>query len=329
MSRFSQRSNNGHNSRTRGGGSSSSSSSPSSSSCDGSGSSEIMLFGVRVKVDSMRKIVSMNNLSEYSHHPSNNESVGKAADDVTARYSSADDAVPLHQSTGRGRERKKGVTWSEEEHKLFLKGLEKIGKGDWKGISRNFVKTRTSTQVASHAQKYYSRKNKINPSRRRRRKSSIFDITTANTVSDTALPMEEKQSHDEDYTAQTVLPPTSLPPQQNSNVNGGFAAAPFPTVAMGPILVPVHIQNPLANMSVYQDYNRSSTAPLFRLVPAPVPIIPMHTPASPAFLNFNQGLVAVPSPLSWSLPLSSDQNQSATRHVMPRFTNGDSIIDAA
>lgn len=68
-----------------------------------------------------------------------------------------------------------GVPWSEEEHRLFLLGLQKVGKGDWRGISRNYVKTRTPTQVASHAQKYFLRRNNHN---RRRRRSSLFDITT-------------------------------------------------------------------------------------------------------------------------------------------------------
>jgi SHAQKYF class myb-like DNA-binding protein len=68
-----------------------------------------------------------------------------------------------------------GVPWTEEEHKLFLLGLQQVGKGDWRGISRNFVKTRTPTQVASHAQKYFLRRHNQN---RRRRRSSLFDITT-------------------------------------------------------------------------------------------------------------------------------------------------------
>lgn len=68
-----------------------------------------------------------------------------------------------------------GVPWSEEEHRLFLLGLQKVGKGDWRGISRNFVKTRTPTQVASHAQKYFLRRSNAN---RRRRRSSLFDLTT-------------------------------------------------------------------------------------------------------------------------------------------------------
>ncbi|KAL3829973.1 hypothetical protein ACJIZ3_018775 [Penstemon smallii] len=71
-------------------------------------------------------------------------------------------------------ERKKGVPWTEEEHRMFLIGLEKLGKGDWRGISRNFVTTRTPTQVASHAQKYFLRQaSNLNKNKRR---SSLFDM---------------------------------------------------------------------------------------------------------------------------------------------------------
>lgn len=62
-------------------------------------------------------------------------------------------------------------------NRLFLLGLEKYGKGDWRSISRNFVVTRTPTQVASHAQKYFIRLNSMNKDRRR---SSIHDITSVN-----------------------------------------------------------------------------------------------------------------------------------------------------
>ncbi|KAL0664001.1 hypothetical protein Bca4012_100838 [Brassica carinata] len=154
----SQCGNNGHNSRTC----------PTETSPGGGGEKGIMLFGVRVtkasSSSSFRKSVSMNNLSQFDHaaHDSNPvDNGGYASDDV------------VHASV-RNRERKRGTPWTEEEHRLFLTGLHRVGKGDWRGISRNFVKTRTPTQVASHAQKYFLRRTNHN---RRRRRFSLFDIT--------------------------------------------------------------------------------------------------------------------------------------------------------
>nr|GEV65039.1 transcription factor MYBS3 [Tanacetum cinerariifolium] len=40
-----------------------------------------------------------------------------------------------------------GTPWTEEEHRLFLLGLQKLGKGDWRGIARNYVLSRTPTQA--------------------------------------------------------------------------------------------------------------------------------------------------------------------------------------
>ncbi|MQL77109.1 hypothetical protein Taro_009498 [Colocasia esculenta] len=87
-------------------------------------------------------------------------------------------------------ERKKGVPWTEEEHKRFLLGLKKYGKGDWRNISRNFVVTRTPTQVASHAQKYFIR---LSSGGKDKRRSSIHDITTVN-MSDTTPPSPPQPS---------------------------------------------------------------------------------------------------------------------------------------
>ncbi|KAJ1436255.1 SANT/Myb domain [Sesbania bispinosa] len=77
-------------------------------------------------------------------------------------------------------DRKKGTPWTEEEHRLFLIGLSKFGKGDWRSISRNVVVSRTPTQVASHAQKYFLRQNSV---KKERKRSSIHDITTVDSNS--------------------------------------------------------------------------------------------------------------------------------------------------
>ncbi|KAK6925223.1 SANT/Myb domain [Dillenia turbinata] len=85
-----------------------------------------------------------------------------------------------HAGKGRSRseqERRKGIPWTEEEHRLFLLGPDKFGKGGWRSISHNFVISRTPTPVASHAQKYFIRLNSMNKDRRR---SSIHDLTSVN-----------------------------------------------------------------------------------------------------------------------------------------------------
>ena len=56
-----------------------------------------------------------------------------------------------------GNEIRKGCAWDEDEHRAFLTGLARYGRGDWRSISRYCVTTRTPTQVASHAQKYFLR----------------------------------------------------------------------------------------------------------------------------------------------------------------------------
>lgn len=89
-------------------------------------------------------------------------------------------------------ERKKGVPWTEEEHRQFLLGLKKYGKGDWRNISRNFVTSRTPTQVASHAQKYFIRQLSGGKDKRR---SSIHDITTVN-LDENKSPSPDKDGHD-------------------------------------------------------------------------------------------------------------------------------------
>ncbi|PSR93176.1 Transcription factor DIVARICATA like [Actinidia chinensis var. chinensis] len=106
--------------------------------------------------------------------------------------------------TGRSgdQERKKGVPWTEDEHRRFLMGLEKHGKGDWRNISRNFVISKTSTQVASHAQKYFIRQNSGGKDKRR---PSIHDITTVHLVDPTPSSNGDSPSHKSLITPTMVL----------------------------------------------------------------------------------------------------------------------------
>ncbi|KAK7362134.1 hypothetical protein VNO77_04235 [Canavalia gladiata] len=176
----------------------------------------IMLFGVRLTVpdnnnSSFRKSASMNNLSQYDPPTPHDPNAGYASDDV------------VHPSR-HTRERKRGVPWTEDEHRLFLLGLQNVGKGDWRGISRNFVKTRTPTQVASHAQKYFLRRHTQN---RRRRRSSLFDITTDSVTESWTIKEEEQAVASVRPKPVPPVPPSSKMAELDLNEKAS-APAPLP-----------------------------------------------------------------------------------------------------
>jgi len=87
--------------------------------------------------------------------------------------------------------KKKPNKWSQEEHEQFLKGLHRLGKGNWKAISVHFVPTRSATQVASHAQKYFIRKAAEAPMKRR---PSVFDVHVEESDSEQSAPPAEAES---------------------------------------------------------------------------------------------------------------------------------------
>ncbi|XP_073043994.1 transcription factor MYBS3-like [Primulina eburnea] len=139
----------------------------------------VRLFGVQIDISSassipIKKSLSLDCLSSTSPlSPSPSTSLSSSMFSINEN---SDKTSAGYQSDGpldRAPERKKGVPWTEEEHRMFLLGLEKLGKGDWRGISRNFVTTRTPTQVASHAQKYFIRQGSLN---KKKRRSSLFDM---------------------------------------------------------------------------------------------------------------------------------------------------------
>ncbi|KAI4336071.1 hypothetical protein L6164_014646 [Bauhinia variegata] len=286
------------------------------------GSGEFMLFGVRVVVDSMRKSVSMNNLSQYElpQDASNNNNSNKE-DALAAGYASADDTVAHNSGRHRERERKRGVPWTEEEHKLFLLGLQKVGKGDWRGISRNYVKTRTPTQVASHAQKYFLRRCNLN---RRRRRSSLFDITT-DTVG--AIPMEEEQIQRQDNMSHSH-PMCPVTPE-TSNLNGFPMTSVYP-MAVGSGMISVPVGNTVKNFTFGQgNVENNGSTKLVR----PIPAVPNPKASTVSDITSSSSSAMEPPTLSLRLSLSSGQRETSSRHsalhAIPSFNNGDSIISVA
>ncbi|CAM9002152.1 unnamed protein product [Rhodiola kirilowii] len=256
------------------------------------GGCEIMLFGFRLVVDCMRKSVSLNNLSQYQQQQVKEVEIGEKAEGTIVDYVSADEAAGAHHHVAAGcRERKRGVPWTEEEHKLFLVGLHKVGKGDWRGISKNYVKTRTPTQVASHAQKYFLRRTNLS---RRRRRSSLFDITT-DTV--TAMPIEDNVADKRDK--MQSLPPT---PEMS---NGCHEMA---------------IDKPMKHLSIdAQGSNQKANG-------VGAPKTDLNLNMEPMSSNDTQALS-----LSLSLPYDhaySNQNSRTTGHHRG-FANGDSFITVA
>ncbi|RDX98905.1 putative transcription factor, partial [Mucuna pruriens] len=132
----------------------------------------LMLFGVNILAknpirDGDPKCLSMVNLSYCQR-----EEINCNKDNSEGEYLSG----VLVQNKRRHAfhdKRNKGKPWTEKEHRDFLCGLKYLGKGNWKEISRNYVKTKTPTQVASHAQKYFLRMGAYETRKRRR---SLFDM---------------------------------------------------------------------------------------------------------------------------------------------------------
>ncbi|XP_076891953.1 transcription factor MYBS3-like [Bidens hawaiensis] len=134
------------------------------------------LFGVRMdpaadKSDDDVDLQVVNGVSSSNHEPESMQ--------VLKIYNNEHSGTDLvYVSDEHNQVNNKGVPWTKDEHRSFLTGLQKLGKGKWQAISKNYVPSRKPTQVASHAQKFFLRMNSMENKRvyKKRRRSSLFDM---------------------------------------------------------------------------------------------------------------------------------------------------------
>ncbi|KAJ8773479.1 hypothetical protein K2173_004309 [Erythroxylum novogranatense] len=349
--------NNGHNSRTC----------PTRSTGTSSSIAGVKLFGVRLTDGSIiKKSASTSNLSTAQYHCSSSTAASPHPDSPPVsdrnRHSSdgylSDDPTHGNGPVTRRGERKKGVPWTEEEHRMFLIGLQKLGKGDWRGIARNYVVSRTPTQVASHAQKYFIRQTNEN---RRKRRSSLFDMVHDMGIEPETVPEERElpTSHAKEIDDGNALPSfnlivnTDYEPMETADqeVNGFDGTAlgstemkptvprpsKFPIVSGSsefmpfvPGFIPAYIPVPYPNWSQHtatpDERNAAETCHHEVLKPVPV------APRDPVNINELLGISHLslgeiekgckePSPLSLKLTGESSR-QSAFRASAPVSESG-------
>ena len=92
--------------------------------------------------------------------------------------------------------------------RLFLLGLKKYGKGNWRNIFHNFVNIRTPTQVASHAYKYFIQYLSRGKDKRR---ASIHDIIIVNLIETITTSSEDTNRSTSPHVLSQKQQPNSTP----------------------------------------------------------------------------------------------------------------------
>ena len=96
-------------------------------------------------------------IEEFTTNNLNNEEKNDSPENIEQNNDSKNENE-MNKSNSNSNEYNSG-RWSNEEHNKFIEGILKYGN-EWKKV-QNIIKTRTSTQARSHAQKFFLRIKKV------------------------------------------------------------------------------------------------------------------------------------------------------------------------
>ena len=96
-------------------------------------------------------------IEEFTTNNLNNEEKNDCPENILHNNDSKNENE-MNKSNSNSNEYNSG-RWSNEEHNKFIEGILKYGN-EWKKV-QNIIKTRTSTQARSHAQKFFLRIKKV------------------------------------------------------------------------------------------------------------------------------------------------------------------------
>ncbi|KAK0596278.1 hypothetical protein LWI29_014292 [Acer saccharum] len=205
-------------------------------------------------VQSIRRSISMDNLQSNVVH-------------VDGGYLS--DGQVLSQRKKASRERKKGEAWTGDEHQTFLTGLKRLGKGDWIGISKNYVTTRTPTQVASHAQKYFLRHASTD---KKNRRASLFDLPYQESLPTSQDPFSVNTAAKVSDRPQNRFPHLCLDPVfpmvANSNIIPSYRRVTYVELNLICCYNNVHTTCTHSNVSCFPQYGNGQSFPVTSNMPS-------------------------------------------------------------